>query len=72
MLEDGLIISLMGMGTVFIFLCLMIFVMSIMSKIVIKLNEIFPEAVKPLPQAVKVSDDNEIALAIAIAKRNIK
>ena len=72
MLNDGLIICFMGMGTVFIFLCLMIFVMFVMSKIVCKLNEIFPEAVKLVPQTIKVSDESEIALAIAIAKKNIR
>jgi len=73
MLNDGLIISFMGMGTVFTFLCVMIFVMTIMSKVIIKLNEIFPEPVKTVPQPVKaVSDDDAIALAIAIAKNNIR
>ena len=72
MLKEGLIISFMGMGTVFFFLCIMIFVMSLMSKIIIKLNEIFPEAAKLVPQTVKVSDENETALAIAIAKMNIR
>jgi len=72
MLEDGLIISFMGMGTVFIFLCMMILVMTIMSKIILKLNEIFPEPVKTVLQPVKVSNDDEIALAIAVAKRNVR
>lgn len=73
MIKDGLIISFMGMGTVFTFLCVMIFVMSVMSKVIAKLNEIFPEPLKAVPQPVKaVSNDDEIALAIAIANRNIR
>ena len=73
MLNEGLIISFMGMGTVFTFLCVMIIVMTIMSKVIAKLNEIFPEPVKAVPQPVKaVSSDDEIALAIAIAKKNIR
>ena len=69
LLIEGLSAMLIGMGTVLSFLCLMIISMFIMSKVVRKLNEIFPEAV---PQGVSVkktasTDDSEIAAAIVAA-----
>ena len=68
-LIEGLSAMVIGMGTVLLFLCLMIFSMSIMSKAVSKLNEIFPEAVPAVSgakNAVK-NDDAEIAVAIVSA-----
>ena len=67
---EGLSAMLIGMGTVLSFLCLMIISMFIMSKIVRKLNEIFPEAVPQTAGASKktvVSDDSEVAAAIVAA-----
>lgn len=72
LLLEGLSAMMIGMGTVLSFLCLMICLMFFMSKIVKKLNEIFPEVV---PQganggAIKKSasgDDSEIAAAIVAA-----
>ncbi len=70
LLVDGLSAMLIGMGTVLSFLCLMIVSMFIMSKVVRKLNEIFPEAVPVTAgakKAVAKSDDSEIAAAIVAA-----
>ena len=69
LLIEGLSAMVIGMGTVLLFLCLMIFSMFIMSKAVKRLNVIFPEAV---PQGVNVkkavaSDDSEIAAAVVAA-----
>lgn len=70
LLGQGISVMCIGMGTVLMFLCLTILSMFIMSKIVRKLNEIFPEAV---PQTAggkarkAVSDDAEIAVAILSA-----
>lgn len=67
---EGLSAMLIGMGTVLSFLCVMIISMFFMSKIVRKLNEIFPEAVPANASAKKVvaaSDDSEIAAAIVAA-----
>ena len=66
---EGLSAMLIGMGTVLSFLCLMIISMFFMSKIVRKLNEIFPEAVPVQAGAKKAvtSDDSEIAAAIVAA-----
>ena len=69
LLIEGLSAMLIGMGTVLSFLCLMIISMFIMSKVVRKLNEIFPEAV-PVGVNVKKtasSDDSEVAAAIVAA-----
>ena len=69
-LFEGLSAMLIGMGTVLSFLCLMIISMFIMSKIVRKLNEIFPEAVPQVAGGVKkisAGDDSEIAAAIVAA-----
>ncbi len=72
LLIEGLSAMLIGMGTVLSFLCLMIISMFIMSKVVRKLNEIFPEAVPQAAgggksKAVAKSDDSEIAAAIVAA-----
>ena len=69
LLIEGLSAMLIGMGTVLSFLCLMIIFMFFMSRIVKKLNEIFPEAV---PAGINVkkqtsNDDSEVAAAIVAA-----
>lgn len=57
-----------GMGTVLLFLCVLIGSMRIMSTIVLYLNKIFPEEVETVQKAVKkvVSNDDE-AIAVALA-----
>jgi len=69
MLNEGLTLMLTGMGTVFSFLVILWFSVTGMGKIVMKLNEIFPEKVETVKTAVKsASNDAEIAIAIAAAK----
>ena len=71
LLVEGLSAMLIGMGTVLSFLCLMIVSMFIMSKVVRRLNEIFPEAVPVVAggnnKKASSSDDSEIAAAIVAA-----
>lgn len=68
MLENGLILLVMGMGFVLCFLTILIFSMMIMSKIVMWLNKIFPEAVEEIKSAAKkVSSNVDEAIAVAIA-----
>ena len=70
LLIEGLSAMLIGMGTVLSFLCLMIVSMTIMSKVVRKLNEIFPEALPQTagtPKKISSGDDSEIAAAIVAA-----
>lgn len=57
-----------GMGTVLLFLCVLIGSMRIMSTIVLYLNKIFPEKVETVQKAIKkvVSNDDE-AIAVALA-----
>ena len=64
-----LVAMCIGMGTVLSFLCLMIVAMTIMSAVVRKLNQIFPEAVPQVAGTKKAvsSNDEEIAAAIVAA-----
>lgn len=82
MLSDGLVLMVIGMGTVFIFLVLMIYCMRLMMWILQKINTIFPEPVeksvlavaRPIiktPTASSVPQNSklkQIALAIAAIK----
>lgn len=68
--KEGLSMMLVGMGTVLVFLCILICAMYIMSACVKKLNEIFPEPVAvPTGNKAKTksSDDSEVAAAIVAA-----
>lgn len=69
MLNEGLILMSVGMGTVFSFLVILWFAVSSMSKVVAYLNKIFPEAVKTAALPVNAANnDAEIAIAVAAAK----
>lgn len=63
----GLQMMGIGMGFVICFLCILIFGMLIMSRVVGYLNTIFPEAVAEVKKVAKkvVEDDSAIAIAIA-------
>ena len=73
-LEEGLVIMLTGMGVVFSFLIILIFAMLIMANIMKLLNKLFPEAV-PEQKTSKPKrlgkDEEEIAIAIAVAVRSM-
>ena len=67
-LENGLILLVMGMGFVLCFLTILIFSMRIMSKIVLWLNKLFPETVEEVKTAAKKASANvDEAIAVAIA-----
>jgi len=67
-LGDGLALLLIGMGFVLSFLVLLIIGMNLMSKIVLWLNKLFPEAVEEVKTAAKkVSSNIDEAIAVAIA-----
>ncbi len=69
MLNNGLALMATGMGTVFSFLIILWFAVSLMGKIVGYLNKIFPEKVETVKNTVKqISNDVEVAIAIAAAK----
>lgn len=74
-IENGLVLLGTGMGTVLLFLVIMIFVMGIMSQVVIYLNKLFPEAVEEVKSAAKKTASNvdeaiAVAIAAIMAKRN--
>ena len=59
---------IIGMGTVFVFLSIMIFAMHLNGKVLQVLNKFFPEEIPVEKKPVQKSDNNEeIALAIACA-----
>ena len=64
LLEQGVAVMCIGMGTVLTFLCVMIVSMFVMGKVVRKLNELFPVAA---PQTAASNDDENIAVAILTA-----
>lgn len=70
LLAQGISVMCIGMGVVLAFLCVMIASMEIMSLVVGKLNEIFPEVI-PQPAGVSrksaSSNDEEIAVAVLAA-----
>ena len=71
LLTQGLGLMGIGMGFVFSFLIIMIFSMNGMSRAVTLLNKLFPEEVKVVEKPGKranVSEDEAIAIAIAVAK----
>ncbi|MBQ2870988.1 OadG family protein [bacterium] len=75
-LQVGTAIMLIGMGVVFSFLVVMIWVMNISAVVIKKLNEIFPEAI-PQPtkskKKQKTQNDDElvaVAIAAAVARAN--
>ena len=69
LLKEGAIVMVIGMGTVFFFLAIMIFAMNINERVLKFIGKYFPEEVpevKTTKKKVENSDD-EIALAIACA-----
>ncbi len=71
LLEEGLILMAIGMGFVFAFLTIMVWVMDAMSWCVRQLNKIFPEEFEIIEKPGKrsnVSEDEAVAVAIAVAK----
>jgi len=65
---QGGITMVVGMGIVFLFLVILVFAMLIMTKCVMFINKICPEAVAEPKKAKKATtDDSEIAAAVAVA-----
>ena len=67
--KDGCTIMFIGMGAVFIFLIITIAAMNLTAYVLKYVNKYFPEEVPVEKKPVKkqVSDDEEVALAIACA-----
>ena len=67
-IENGLVLLGAGIGTVLVFLVIMIWVMGIMSKVVAYLNKLFPEVVEEVKSVAKKTTANvDEAIAVAIA-----
>lgn len=70
MLNDGLVVMVIGMGTVFSFLVILVLATMLSAKFMVFFNKICPEAVlETAPVKVAKSNDEEIAIVIASAKR---
>ncbi len=70
LLKEGFVVMVIGMGTVFVFLTIMIWVMNFNSKILKIVNKYFPEEIpveKTATRKKAATNDDEIALAIAVA-----
>ncbi len=66
LLEDGVIITLIGMGMVFSFLTILVFAMNIMAVVIRYLNTKFPEVIPEMAAPKRsANDDSAVALAIA-------
>lgn len=68
--KEGFIVMVIGMGTVFLFLTIMIWAMNLNEKVLKVINKYFPEEIPEIkkPQKKKsAGNDEEIALAIAAA-----
>ncbi|MDD2598700.1 MAG: OadG family protein [Kiritimatiellae bacterium] len=67
-LSQGLVLLIAGMSIVFLFLAMLVFVMTATSKFIPKFNHILPDD-KPRKRPTKsaASDDTAIAIAIAVA-----
>lgn len=72
LLNDGVFLMVIGMGTVFFFLTILIGAMSINEKILKIIGKYFPEEIPEVNRPKKKIDtkDEEIAVAIACAIRN--
>ena len=67
-LGQGLVLMLAGMGIVYLFLLALIIVTNVSMKGIAHFNYIFGEdAPKKTPNVAKANDDENIALAIAVA-----
>ncbi len=71
-LINGINAMCVGMSVVFSFLVILVFAISITTKVVNYLNKLFP-VIEPQAKASKKisTDDSEIALAVALAKKGI-
>ncbi len=64
---QGLLISILGMGTVYLFLTLLIGAMNLSKIIFEKLDKYFPQEVEEPKFTNKKNADNEAEIALAIA-----
>jgi sodium pump decarboxylase gamma subunit len=68
-LGQGLVLMLAGMGIVFIFLVVLIITTNVSMKGIARFDNILPQDAPKKKPAPKSNDDENIALAIAVALR---
>ncbi len=68
MLNEGLAMMAVGLGTVFSFLIILWVVVSCLGVVITYLNKLFPEKIVSTPAAKTTCDDSIIAAVIAAAK----
>ena len=68
-LGQGLVLMLAGMGIVFIFLVVLIITTNVSMKGIVRFDHILPQDAPKKKPAPKSNDDENIALAIAVALR---
>lgn len=66
-LQNGLIVTVIGMLSVLVFLSIMIFAMGIMERVVAYINKKFPAEVKEEIKKDKKQSSSEEEIAVAIA-----
>lgn len=72
MLENGLIITAVGMGVVLLFLTLLVICMNLMAKVIVIINKFMPEVTEEtVPVKVNRATEDDVAVAIAVAKMNM-
>jgi len=67
MILEGLILTVIGISGVFIFLIFLIFIIKLTHRVLLKINQYFPEENKTTT-LVSISNDEEIAVAIVALK----
>ena len=72
LIEKGLELMIVGMGTTFLFLITLVSIMGVLKKLVEYLNKHFPENVPAPAASAPVQNNAKIALAIAAAKHFAK
>lgn len=70
MIEEGIIVAIVGMGVVFSFLALLVICMNLMAKVVEVINKLCPEVQAEPVKVNRTSDDEAVAVAIAMVKMN--
>ena len=69
MMNESLMLMIIGMSTVFIFLTILVFVMYLSSRFIRMINKIFPEVEEIQKTKLPVNGNNEdIAIVIAAVK----
>ena len=67
LLQQGVQLMLYGMGTVFVFLSILVFGTSLMSAIIARFNDEDPTVVGEPPPSPSTTDNNQLLAAISAA-----